>query len=103
MSAHFSRGIFQSATYVYSVGFAFTSDVCAPACPDQPTDNASAHPAAKAFHTLSFMVFLPPKVRPGLGWVFLAIEVYRGMSRRAQNLHKVAARRRGVPAARTSD
>src|ERR1700691_1967565 len=65
MSAHFSRGMFQSATYVYSVGFAFTSDVCAPACPDQPADMASAHPAAKPFHTLSFMVFLPPLVRPG--------------------------------------
>src|ERR1700689_1171308 len=72
MSAHLSRGIFQSATYVYSAGFAFTSDVCAPACPAHPADIVNAHTAAKPFHTFPFMSFFLRKLGQDLRLVFLA-------------------------------
>src|ERR1700689_1762913 len=77
MSAHLSRGIFQSATYVYSAGFSFTSDICAPACPAQPADIVNAHTAAKPFHTFPFMSFFLRKLGQIYVWYSWPIEVYR--------------------------
>src|ERR1700689_3642332 len=79
MSAHLSRGIFQSATYVYSAGFAFTSDVCAPACPAHPADIVNAHTAAKPFHTFPFMSFFLRKLGQDLRLVFLAHRSVQGI------------------------
>src|SRR5271156_4962391 len=43
MSGHCARGIFHAATYVYSSGFAFTSDICAAAGAAHTADTPRAH------------------------------------------------------------
>src|SRR5580700_2589781 len=58
ISAHCARGIFQYATYEYSGGCSFASDICADAGTTQTADIATTHSPAKTLHSFLFMALI---------------------------------------------